>query len=252
MKLNVIRVSLAVVCLGLLDPAANADFATSFDSSEGYTTGDLPGQQGWVDMGVYSPTGDVVVSAPTHTGDQALIPGGRTKHSVNGPLTGNDVDMQASFYYGEDTDAYWWDLMSSSGTLNARVTIARDKYGPEGDAYYIVGQGGSVPTTYFQKLDSGTWYDVKMRFLWDGVSSYDKYDLWIDGEKKTGEDGFDLESPLSDISDVITIYANTTATYSAYSDDLSVTMVPEPAALSLLLAAGISVFVALSLRGKRS
>lgn len=226
-----------VVCLLALPAPAMAVvvYSTDFESSEGYSTGDLAGQDGWVDGSACASA--VVQTADVSSGSQAVEvavesdnwTGSRHKvitHSLTDPTAANpDVTIIQDVKLVTD-EADFAIAIYDGATMTNEIVLDFD---------------GNILVNSTDKGDwTSGWRELEMKLDFDNEKIEVKYDgVWITGATPLDFAASGGLTEIAILSDEFYLSGS-----SIFYDDLSIVAVPEPTTAVLLAASMCVVLVA--------
>jgi len=213
-----------------------------FEVSEGYSTGNLSGQNSWVgDSDARIEVGDSLAK----TGTQSLELNGRGSSSTIlenylpfDAVSGEFVWEFAVHGNGVINSVDNFIRLSDTGNDKYAVHLLLDGKGYSGFSINYVDVGGVHELVL---IDDDNWHAVKIV----GDTADDKFDFYLDGNLESSANPFHEDvDDLANLSVGSEQYSG--GAYQMYVDDVKLTGVPEPATLALL-----SVGAGMMLRRRR-
>ena len=240
MKLKHLRVQTSCAALTLFlaaaIPAKAADWSDNFDS---YTTGSISGKGGWEGWAGTPAVAGTVSTANSFSAPNSLrlVAGNDTVRPFTGVTSGLWTFSLKQYLPSTSSGSTWTILLNQyPNNLNWSVQVLSDLsagfigvFDSNGDQ-----QGATL------NLIKDQWVDMRFEINLNANSVTSYYNNTLIGTMPWQSDGINQLQALDLYPDES---AGTAQVGPIYYDNLSLTAVPEPSSLSLLLIGGLAVFV---------
>ncbi|MXV37633.1 T9SS type A sorting domain-containing protein [Flavobacteriaceae bacterium Ap0902] len=154
----------------------------SFEASEGFTLGDINGQQGWISTPATDTNleGQEITDTRASHGDRSLMITADTRFGVQeGPVAGAFYDMaeptdatdgfiQFDFYYDSvNSGNYALDLVN----LDELLLVSRTLITESGNLAIVKEENGQLFIVETVKVTAGSWHTIRLEFMSTGINT---------------------------------------------------------------------------------